>query len=63
MSTGMKTVLIIFLAAAALAITVFAVTNRRGVGHGVESMKMDGVLLADNRLPVRPGRHCVEVVL
>ena len=27
---GMKTVLIIFLAAAALAITVFAVTNRRG---------------------------------
>lgn len=30
MSTGMKTVLIIFLAAAALAITVFAVTNRRG---------------------------------
>ena len=26
----MKTVLIIFLAAAALAITVFAVTNRRG---------------------------------
>ena len=42
---------------------VIAVTNRRGVGHGVESMKMDGVLLADNRLPVRPGRHCVEVVL
>ena len=30
LSTGMKTVLIIFLAAAALAITVFAVTNRRG---------------------------------
>ena len=30
MSTGMKTVLIIFLAAAALAITVFAVMNRRG---------------------------------
>ena len=30
MSTGMKTVFIIFLAAAALAITVFAVTNRRG---------------------------------
>ena len=42
---------------------VIAVTNRRGVGHGVESVKMDGVLLADNRLPVRPGRHCVEVVL
>ena len=30
LSTGMKTVLIIFLAAAALAITVFAVTERRG---------------------------------
>ena len=30
MSTGMKTVLIIFLAAAALAITVNTVTNRRG---------------------------------
>ena len=42
---------------------VIAVTNRRGVGHGVESVKMDGILLADNRLPVRPGRHCVEVVL
>ena len=30
MSTGMKTVLVIVAAAAALAITVFAVTERRG---------------------------------
>ena len=30
MSTGMKTVLVIIAAAAALAITVFAVTERRG---------------------------------
>ena len=42
---------------------VLAVTNRRGVGHGVESVTMDGVVLADNRIPVKPGRHCVEVVL
>ena len=42
---------------------VISVTNRRGIGHGVESVTMDGVVLADNRIPVKPGRHCVEVVL
>ncbi len=42
---------------------VITVRNPDGVARGVEIVRMDGETLPDNRLPVRPGRHVVDVLM